>query len=174
MARWYSPLMSDSVSALPTRKYAADPSQDGARLAYKRCKIDLSSVVISIGDVWRLFAIHGQDRVVELHYSANSDWGPANMDIDIGIYEAGANRAGLVVDADLFGQYDISAGAARTEFFGAGATNPRARGNRLGDLASLSTAQMQEEYDLCATVVANGLGAGGILVVEAVLAPRGG
>lgn len=77
-----------------------DAGRAGAPRMIKRARVNIGTAA-QIGDEIRLLTMKSGARVYEVRLV--SDGGATAFTADLGIYKAGANHDGAVIDADLFG-----------------------------------------------------------------------
>lgn len=90
------------------------------------------------GDIIRLLDMKSGDRLIELLFSMDANFG-ATTTFDVGLYLKGPANDGAVVDVDLFGSAIDWAGAiARVDYFKeAGTLDDWDRGKTLWELAAI-------------------------------------
>lgn len=152
MATWYSDHFGadgDNDTSLPSvAKITEAGLKHGRR---RRSRMFFKGMPLTT-EVVRLGKFRSSDRI--WHVYTSSDGGASAGTADIGIYLAGSNHDGAVVDADRFGSaVDLSVALDMVDQF-VESTNLTAldRGKRLWELLGLS-ADSQTEYELCLTVV---------------------
>jgi len=122
-------------------------------------------------DVLRFFTMKSGDRLLELLLS--SDGGSGAGAIDVGIYLAGTDHTGAVVDADLFASAQaISTAIERTDIFNESAVlQHEDHGKTLWALAAIGagsdTVDPEVLYDICGTVTTSFTTTDSILTLEA-------
>ena len=89
-------------------------------------------------DVLRFMDLKSGNRLVELFFSMDGNWG-ATTTFNVGLHLKGAANAGAVVDEDLFGSaIDWSGAIARVDYFTEAATLDNwDRGKTLWELAAI-------------------------------------
>ncbi len=89
-------------------------------------------------DVIRLLDLKSSDRLIQLLFSMDANWG-ATTTFNVGLYLKGDLNAGAVVDEDLFGTAENWAGAiARVDSFKeAGTLDDWDRGKQMWELAAI-------------------------------------
>lgn len=140
------------------------------RIRYKRATIT-GLPLVTTPDVLRFFSMRSGDRLFELLLS--SDGGSTAGAVHIGIYLAGTNHDGAVVDADLFASAQtISTALDRTDVWTESTTlDGTDRGKALWEQAAVGagtdTSDPDVVYDICATVSTSFTVADSELVLEA-------
>jgi len=90
------------------------------------------------GDEIRLFDLNSNDRLIELFFSMDGNWG-ATATFDVGLYNKGAANDGTVIDVNLFATADVwSSAIERTDLFKEATTlDDWDRGKPLWELANI-------------------------------------
>ena len=155
MASFYSELMAaPSTPQVLDTQVRANAGVGHARMRYTRAAITLDAVV-AIGEVVRMKTFSSSDRL-NWGYFHCSDAGTGGL-IDVGLYKAGTNHDGAVIDADLFmSAYDVKA-AAREQIeilpnSGSGTLGGIDSGKTLWEMATLGaasyTSDPMEQWDI--------------------------
>lgn len=134
---WYaaSSAAADTGSILEPPKIA--PIGTGhSRIRYARGEVTVGDT--ALGDVLRFFHLKSGDRLLELLISVNAGWSASNS-AELGLFTYQDDRAGAVLDVDLFGAaIDMSTAALdRTDCFALGAAAGVDRGKTLWELYAL-------------------------------------
>lgn len=171
MATYYSDHFSTSAGATSVdRNHRPVVAISHGRLRYKRGKILFTPAA---NDIVRMFSMRSGDRLIELLLTAD-DFGGAHT-VNVGLWKAGANHDGAVIDADLFASaVDVgTAAVARTDvMLEAGTfTLPVGRGSPLWELADAGagtyTADPDETWDVGIEVASSTSPAASDVVLEA-------
>jgi hypothetical protein len=171
MATYYSDHFSTSAGATSVeRNHRAVVAISHGRLRYKRAKLLFTPAA---DDIIRFFSMRSSDRLIELWLSSD-DMGGAHT-THVGLYKAGANHDGAVIDADLFAtSVDTGTAAiARTDVLNEAGnfTLPIGRGSALWELADAGagtyTEDPQETWDVTATIATSATPAATDIVLEA-------
>ncbi len=132
-----------------------------ARVRHQSAQIIVPALTdLADGDIIRLFDLRSSDRLIELFFSMDANWG-ATATFDIGLYLKGANNAGAVVDANLFSTADDWQNAqARVDVLTDGTLDDWDRGKQLWELvnavtASTYAADPQVLFTVAVTATAN-------------------
>lgn len=90
------------------------------------------------GDVLRLLDLKSTDRLINLYFSMDANWG-ATTTFNVGLYAKGTNDDGAVIDADLFGSaIDWAGEINRVDYFTESTTlDDWDRGKALWELANI-------------------------------------
>ena len=106
-------------------------------------------------DVIRFMDFKSSDRLVELLFSMDANWG-ATTTFNVGLYLKGSADDGAVVDEDLFGSaIDWSGAIARVDYFTeAGTLDNWDRGKTLWELAAIGAASYTEDPQTTFTLTA--------------------
>ena len=166
---------SDHFNSTSGATSLADPTQivsagvNGGRLRYKKGTI---TDTVTSGEVMRFFTMKSSDRLIELHIS--SDGGSDAGAVNVGIYLAGTNHDGAVVDADLFGSaVTISTAIDRTDAWTESTTlDGTDRGKALWAQAAVGAGSDTSDpgvlYDICCVASTTFTTADSIITLEAV------
>ena len=91
-------------------------------------------------DQIRLLDLSSNDRLVQLRFSMDGNWGSTTT-FHVGLYDKGNSNDGDVIDIDLFGAtIDWKDAIARTDYFTTGALDDWDRGKALWELANIGVA----------------------------------
>ncbi len=91
-------------------------------------------------DVIRLLDLKSSDRLIELIFSMDANWG-ATADFNVGLYLKGAANTGAVVDEDLFvAAADWSGAIATIDQYAVGTLDDFDRGKQLWEAVNAVTA----------------------------------
>lgn len=106
-------------------------------------------------DVIRLLDLKSSDRLIELFFSMDANWG-ATTTFNVGLYKKGSANNGAVIDEDLFGSaIDWSGEIARVDYFDeAGTLDDWDRGKALWELAAIGAASYTSDPGEIWTVTA--------------------
>jgi len=106
-------------------------------------------------DVLRLMDLKSSDRLIELFFSMDANWG-ATTTFNVGLYLKGDANDGAVVDEDLFGSViDWAGEIARVDYFdNAGTLDDWDRGKTLWELAAIGAASYTVDPQTTFTVTA--------------------
>lgn len=132
----------------------------GARLKVKTARATVGTAGMTSGDELRMMRMKSSDRILRISWA--SDGGSTTYAADVGLYLAGSNGDGAVVDADLFASaLALASGGALTEFFAESTVlTDEDRGLMLWQLADIGaatlTADPKVEYDIVLTSTATG------------------
>jgi len=125
----------------------------GGVLMYKRASAIPTDT--ADGDIIRMITMLSSDRIIQIFYSSTA--GGAGT-VDIGLYAAGDNHDGAVIDDDVFASaIAVTAAVARTdEFIEAATLEDQDRGKQLWQLvdegAGTYTTDPFEQWDICFTL----------------------
>jgi len=131
---------------------AALPARISVGKKHARVRRTMCSMLIPSGqdlgddDVIRLLDMQSGDRLIELYFSMDADFG-ATTTFNVGLYKKGNNNNGAVIDEDLFvSAVDWAGAIARTEYFKESATfTDMDRGKTLWELVTIGAAATYTE-----------------------------
>ncbi len=179
MANFYSPHYSPQASATSVQVgFGIGPSGhlDGTRdCHYARYRAVTGSFVVPIGfasgDTMRFFTLHSSDRIVTLAYTSEGAIAPATNST-IGLFEAGINHDGPVVDPNIFDAgFNFAATVSNANKFDAGDLDTYDRGKPMWELAALGgqsyTSDPHENWDLAVIGAGTTITASGICFFKA-------
>lgn len=161
---YYAPFATD-VTALDT-DHKNDAGLGHSRMRYARLKTSLSVAVTAVApDVIRLKTVKSSDRINAIFVSSTG--ASTVFAANLGIYLAGLDHDGAVVDADLFASaLALNGGLARVESFAESAVlTDEERGDMLWELLGL-TEDPKLLYDLAWTVTGAVTTATEVTIVE--------
>jgi len=157
---------SDSDIALATtqanlnldKTHIANPGLHG-RYRMVTAKMVIATIGGTSGDIVRCFSLPSNSRVMTM--SVASEGTSTNYVCDVGVYLAGGNHDGAVVDSNLFGAITPStsitseAGEFGLDIFETGALNAEDRGDPLWHQCAVGggsdTVDPRVNYDICLT-----------------------
>jgi len=158
MATFYGTALGETINALPTAsKKVAKAGLGGARV---RTKVFQLTVPVghdmTTNDVIRMGTIPSGDRIGDIRLSSTALTATAPI-VDVGLYLAGTNHDGAVVDADLFVDDLTLSAQDQTDAFTEATTLIGAdRWKFAWELAAIGagsdTTDPRVEYDLCILV----------------------
>ena len=169
MSRAYSEFFtSDTVSALTSTTalesgYLAPAGISGARKKQKIIHGFVGTAGMTSGDELRLCSFHSSVRVTSIKVA--SDGGSTTYAADLGLYLAGTDHTGAVIDDDLYSTTALAmaTGFALTEEIVAGALTDEDIGKPLWAQAAVGAASYTSDpdlmFDLVLTSTATGTGA---------------
>lgn len=172
MATYFSDHFSTAAAATTVdRVHRPVVAISHGRLRYKRAKIAFTPAA---ADIVRFFTLKSGDRLVELWLSSD-DMASTSATVHVGIYKAGDNHDGAVIDDDVFATSvdTATAALARSDVFNEAGnfTLPVGRGSTLWELADAGagtyTADPQEAWDVTMTIAAISGPAASDVVLEA-------
>lgn len=139
----------------------------GAIMKVKTARATVGTVGMTSGDELRMIRMKSSDRIFRLSWA--SDGGSTTYAANLGLYLAGSNADGALVDADLFAAaLALATGSVLADVFAANNLADEDRGKQLWQLADIGaatlTADPKVEYDIVLTSTATGT-----TVVETVL-----
>lgn len=153
--------LTDTLAYDSQRRISAGLGHAVGRIKIARASVPTAGM--TSGDELRMMRFKSGDRIWRLYWA--SDGGSTTYAANLGLYLAGLNGTGAVVDADLFGSaLALATGAALTECFTeSGVLTDEDRGKTCWELAAIGagsdTVDPMVWYDLVLTSTATGTGA---------------
>ncbi len=156
-SNWYSPGVGETnhFTTLNTLQTLVSPGLAHSRVRRSGAQLTVPNAQdLADNDVIRLLDLKSSDRLIELFFSMDANWG-ATTTFNVGLYlKGGSPNDGAVVDEDLFGSAENWAGAiARVDSFKEAATlDDWDRGKTLWELAAIGAASYTVDPHLDFTV----------------------
>lgn len=145
-----APNLVASVVDDPAIKVA--PGLRHATMRHTHALIELAAATLTDEDEIRFLTMKSSDRLLELRASLPAAWAATTLTAEVGIYLAGENHAGAVVDVDLFdATFEMDDTHARADVFINAALLDEQRGLPLWGLLGLS-ADPNVLYDIVWTI----------------------